>query len=99
MKRIALAIAALFLFLATAAQGAERYDPAALAKTIEPYIDDATLFVTHVDMTRADLAPLAAKLKELFPKIGTPQQQAGVLASFDEGVDTARKWVADFVKA
>jgi len=99
MRRITVAIFCLFFFLSSSAYCAEKYDPAALAKTISPYVDDATLFVVHVDMTRADIAPVAARIKEIFPKFGTPQQQADGLAQFDKGVAEVSKWVGDFTKA
>jgi hypothetical protein len=101
MKRILMTCAATFLMtLATpTARAAEKYDPAALAKTIAPYLDDATLFVGHIDMTRMDLVPAVTRLKELFPKIGTPAEQAAAMADVDQGVAAAQKWIADFTKA
>ena len=97
MKRFTATVSVLLLFFASFAHSAEKYDPAALAKTIEPYLDDATLFVTHVDMTRADVTPLADKIRAFFPIV--PGQHVQELAEFDKGVDEARKWVADFTKA
>jgi hypothetical protein len=78
---------------------ADAYDPAELAKAIEPYLDPATLFVAHADMTRADIAPIAAKMKESIPKLGSPQEQAERLAEFDKAIDIGRKWIADFTQA
>jgi prepilin-type processing-associated H-X9-DG protein len=99
MKRFCIVIASLFLLFCTAAHAAEKYDPAGLAKTIEPYLDDATLFVVHVDMTRADPAPLAARIKAMFQAAGFPQVGNDELARFDQEVDGARNWVADFTRA
>src|SRR5213080_1641412 len=101
MKRMLATCAAMFLMLlpTTTAYGAEKYDPAALAKTIEPYLDDATLFVAHVDMTRVDLLPAITRVKELFPRLGTPAEQAAALADFDKAIGAAQQWIADFTKA
>lgn len=100
MKRLGLCFLTLLLVLfASSAHAADAYNPADLARTIEPYLDPATLFVAHVDMTRTDIAPIAAKIKESMPKFGTPQEQADRLAEFDKGIDTARKWIADFTQA
>jgi hypothetical protein len=92
--------AAMFLMLLTiTAHAAEKYDPAALAKTIEPYLDDATLFVAHVDMTRVDLVPAITRVKQLFPRMGTPAEQAAAMADVDNAVAAAQQWIADFIKA
>jgi hypothetical protein len=102
MKRMLVTCAAMLLMTLvtmTTARAAEKYDPAALAKTIEPYLDDATLFVGHVDMTRVDLLPAVTRVKELFPRMGTPVEQAAALADVDRGIAAAQKWIADFTKA
>jgi hypothetical protein len=93
--------AILLLTLATSpiARAAEKYDPAALAKTIAPYLDEGTLFVAHADMTRIDLMPAVTRVKQLFPRIGTPAEQAAALADVDRAVAAAQKWIADFTKA
>jgi hypothetical protein len=102
MKSMLVTCAAiLFLTLATPpiARAAEKYDPAALAKTIAPYLDEGTLFVAHADMTRIDLMPAVTRVKELFPRIGTPAEQAAAMADVDGAVAAAQKWIADFTKA
>jgi hypothetical protein len=92
-------IAMLFIALAPFAHAAEPYDPAALTKEAEPYLDDATLCVAHVDFTRVDLLPVAARIKQSFPKIGSPRDQEKGIAEFDASVNAAQKWIADFTKA
>lgn len=80
-------------------RAAEKSDPAALAKTIAPYLDEGTLFVAHADMTRVNLLPAVTRVKELFPRIGTPAEQAAAMADVDRAVAGAQKWIADFTKA
>jgi hypothetical protein len=93
--------AMLLITLATTltTRAAEKYDPAALAKAIAPYLDEGTLFVAHADMTRVDLLPAVARVKEIFPRIGTPAEQAAAMADVDRAVAAAQKWIADFTKA
>jgi hypothetical protein len=102
MKSRLITCAAVFLLtLATspAARAAEKYDPAALAKTIAPYLDEGTLFVAHADMTRIDLLPAVTRVKQLFPRMGTPAEQAAAMADVDRAIAAAQKWIADFTKA
>src|SRR4051794_16191357 len=100
-KLLTFAAAMLLLTLATAptVRAAEKYDPAALAKTIAPYLDEGTLFVAHADMTRVDLLPAVTRVKEIFPRIGTPAEQAAAMADVDAAIAAAQKWIADFTKA
>jgi hypothetical protein len=80
-------------------RAAEKYDPTALAREIEPYLDDTTLIVAHVDFTRVDLLPVVARIKESFPKIGSPRDQEKAVAEFDSGINAAQKWIGDFTKS
>jgi hypothetical protein len=93
-----IAVVFCFLFVRFAYCG-EKYDPADLAKMIEPFLDESTLFIAHVDMKRADPAPVAAKVKEMMLKIVPREQQAEGMAQYEKGVNDARQWMADFTKA
>jgi hypothetical protein len=64
MSRIAVLLLALTLAV-PAAGGEKKLDADARAKAIAPYLDDQTIAVAHVDMTRVDPDALAAKLAEL----------------------------------
>jgi hypothetical protein len=99
MKRIALALFTLFLLLAGSVRAAENYDPAALAKTIEPYLDDSTLFVVHVDMTRLDITPIVEKVRGFLPTVAAQRGGDAAVAAFDKEVAESKKWIADFTKA
>ncbi len=99
MKRQTFIAVAFCLLFARFAVCAEKYDPADLAKKIEPFLDESTLFVAHVDMTRADPAPVAAKVKEMMMKIIPKEQQEEGMARFQKDVDEGRQWMADFTKA
>lgn len=99
MKRRAFIAVVFCLLFARTAVCAEKYDPADLAKKIEPFLDESTLFVAHVDMTKADPAPVAAKVKEMMMKIVPQEQQAEGMARFEKDVNVGRQWMADFTKA
>jgi hypothetical protein len=47
----------------------DRFDPAALAKTIAPVIEEQTVAVTRIDITRIALDPLFEKAANLFPDL------------------------------
>jgi prepilin-type processing-associated H-X9-DG protein len=100
MRAMKMACALIVLMVsAMSARAAERYDPAALAKTIEPYLDDTTLMVAHADMTQMDFGPLTAKLMEFMRLMGRPQQQAAMQAQLEQGIGAARQWIDQFTKA
>ena len=44
-------------------------DPAALAQ-VQPYLDDTTLIVAHVDFTQVDPRPTVAGIKKSFANFG-----------------------------
>src|SRR6478672_8193577 len=95
-KLVTRAAILMLMLVASTARAAEKYDSAALAKTIAPYLDEGTLFVAHADLTRVDLLPAVTRVKELFPRIGTPAEQAAAMADVDRAIATAQKWIADF---
>ena len=99
MTVCAVAMAMVLFCSATPARAADKYDPAALAKTIEPYLDDTTLMVGHADMARMDFAPLTAKLTDFIRLMGRPQQQAAMQAQLEQGMGAARQWIDSFTKA
>jgi hypothetical protein len=45
----------------------DKYDPAALAKTIAPFIDEQAIVVGRIDLARIDIDPVIAKLGDLVP--------------------------------
>jgi hypothetical protein len=63
-------IRSLAFALVAAAAGlveAEPFDPAARAKAIAPFVDEQTVAVAHVDLTRIEVDPLLDKLVEIVP--------------------------------
>jgi hypothetical protein len=56
------------LFIAVPyARAEEKFEPAARAKAIAPYIDEQTVAVGHVDLTRFQVEPFLAAIKPLLP--------------------------------
>ena len=98
MKTFLVAFATMSLvYLAPPAIAAEKYDSAALAREVEPYLDDTTLVVAHVDLTRVDVRPMVARIKQSFAKITAAPPDA--TAALDKGADAIQQWIADFTKA
>ncbi|HUT92252.1 MAG TPA: DUF1559 domain-containing protein [Thermoguttaceae bacterium] len=54
------------------------FDPAARAKAIAPFLDEQTVAVMHVDLTRLDVESILAKLVEIVPALGQEIQSEGV---------------------
>ncbi len=53
--------------VASFAAGAEaKFDPASLAKTVAPYLDDRTVIVAHVDTTRLEVKTITRTLAKFF---------------------------------
>jgi hypothetical protein len=63
-----LAFSALFL-MSAAASAETKFDPAARARTIAPYLDPQTAVVAHVDVTRIKVDPLFDFLGRLVPEM------------------------------
>jgi len=82
--------AVLLLALTAAAgttPGQEKFDPAARAKTIAPFIDEQTILVMHAELARVKIGRLCDELVEWLPEIkeeiDLPKMAAaGVLSSF-----------------
>ena len=72
---------------------AQKFDPAARAAAIAPYLDDQAIVVAHVDPARIDPAATIDKITELLPH--TAEQKAEAKA----GAKTAATFLADFAKA
>ena len=78
------------LLLALAAgAGGDRFDPEARAKALAPYLDEQTLAVLRLDLTRPDAEAVALKIAEILWDTGDPTDRAPPF----------RKWQADFTKA
>ena len=69
---------------------ADKFDPAACAKTIAPFIDDEALAVVRIDVTRLKVAALADELKKIVP---IPADVA------NQGLPIAEQAVRDFLAA
>ncbi len=67
---------ALTLLAVSAAVAEEEFDPAARAKTIARFIDEQTIAVAHVDLTRVKIGPLVDTVVELIPEAVEHQQEA-----------------------
>jgi hypothetical protein len=91
MKRLLLfVVPAIVLLTFSTSMAEDKFDPAARAKTIAPFIDEQTLVVMHVDLTRFKLDVLFDKQIQLVPalkevilreKIGAvPQAEAFIKA-------------------
>jgi len=68
-------------------QAQEKFDPAARAKTIAPFIDEQTILVVHADLSRVKIGRLFDELVEWMPQmkeqIDLPKMAvAGALSSF-----------------
>ena len=83
---ITLSVAASFV---VAQEPAGPYEPAALAKAIAPFIDEQTIAVIHVDLSRADVDAAFAKVKQIekstmdhdVKELAEMHQMAGLLVS------------------
>lgn len=79
----------LVMGFASAAAAAEKFDPAARARVIAPFVDEQTVAVIRVDMTRVSLDALYEELGRLFPEgkedFAAERPRAGkMLAQFTE---------------
>lgn len=81
------------ILLSTISAAAEKYDPAAHAATIAPYLDDQAIIVGRVDLTRID-AP--AIVEQVTKTLGLPKQQTTPITLGALGVQTM---VDSFVRA
>jgi hypothetical protein len=78
------------LFLAAAACGQEKSDPAERARTIAPYIDPATFAIVRFDLARLDFDPLFDELARLAPETRESLAQARTyLKAFTSGLTLA----------
>ena len=87
-------VVALFAAATPAAAPKAEYDPAALARTVAPFLDEQTLLVGHADLTRVDVAAAFGKLFALAGEM--PEDLAGELKG---ARDLAAKFVADMTAA
>jgi hypothetical protein len=65
MCRLTLVFVALVLVAAPAHAAERKFDPAATAKAVAPYLDERTVAVVHVDLTRIDADALADQFATL----------------------------------
>jgi hypothetical protein len=65
----------LAMLSAGTAVAGEQFDPAARAKTVAPFIDEQTVLIAHVDLSRLDVDPLVDKAVELVRDL-VPEAQA-----------------------
>jgi hypothetical protein len=100
MKRILLSLCVVLMMFVRVAEGAEKADAVAVVRAVEPYLDDTTLLVAHVDLTRLDLKPVRKTIEDVFARMDLPagkadQMRAGIGPAFD----AAGQWVGAFTKA
>src|SRR4051794_8469574 len=88
MRRFAFVLLLLAVALPAGA-GGEKFDPEGRAKALAPYLDELTLAVARVDLSRSDGEAIATKIAEL----------AGALDDEADGKRPLRRWVADFTAA
>lgn len=88
MKRLKLFVAAVILLSAASVSCAEeKFDPAARAKVIAPFIDEQTTAVVHVDFSRINIDSLLELAAQYFPEdevhfIEAKQQAPRAIDSF-----------------
>ena len=68
-KTIGYTLPSLLIVLGLTATAAEPFDAAARARFIAPFIDELTIAVIHVDLTRVEVGPLVDRLAELIPDV------------------------------
>jgi hypothetical protein len=81
----------LLLFATTYVLAEENFDPAARAKPIAPFIDEATYAVVHIDFTRVKADPLVEEIKRLIPNAFGMEDIANVKAGMQKGLDMLSK--------
>ncbi len=95
-----------FLPVATAA-AVERFDPAARARIIAPFMDEQTVLVAHVDLAakpdgrpRADIDAVHALIKEVIQTV-MPDKEASqsALSGIQQAKEAADAWLAGFARA
>ncbi len=89
---IILTIAILIIF--TAAFAEEKFDPAARAREIAPFIDEQTIVVMHVDFSRVDVDATWGVIAKLLEE--TEDHDVKELVDVK---DKAKEWVEGFLKA
>lgn len=89
---VPLAVVAL-LATVTRLPAADKFDPAARAAAVAPYLDDQTIAVAHIDPSRFDLAAAVEKMAELFHP--TPDQRA----EMGTNVKKMEAMLAEYTKA
>ena len=84
----------------TSAGGAEKFDPAARAAAIAPFIDEQTLVIVRIDMTRIDPAAIAKQVLAYAKSSGLadkdPKQFEKAIAGPQK---IATEWIEAFRKA
>ena len=99
MRKFAYCLIALGL-LAASARGAEKFDPAARAAAIAPFIDEQTITIVRIDMTRIDPPAIAKQIMAYAKSIGvTDDDLKSVERDLAGPRKTATAWIEAFRKA
>ena len=99
MRKFAFLMIVLVL-VAASAGGAEKFDPAARAAAIAPFIDEQTLVIVRIDMTKLDPAAIAKQFLAYAKSSGMAGED---LKDFEKGIPAVQKvgteWIEAFGKA
>lgn len=88
------------LLAASAAIAQDKFDAAAGAKALAPFVTQRTLFVAHVDLANVDMAAVEKRGAEVLKAaVPDPKEQADEMAKMTQGLAIARTWLSDFSKA
>ena len=103
MQKLVIAVLVLTSAI-TVASGAERFDPAACAKAVAPFVDDDTTFVGHADVTRIDVNAAFDHIAKVIETSATGHDDLEKLRKkirdkLSKSRETAAKWLADFTSA
>ncbi len=94
----------LAILSASRATGAEKFDPAARAAAVAPYLDDQAIAVGHIDLTRIDVEALFKEIVAVFAKAEMAAPDAVEIeekmrAEGSKLAEQAEKWIEEFTRA
>ena len=92
--KITAGIIAVVLATATVAVAEQADDPATVAKTISPFVDERTVIVGRVDVGRFDLEAIVGKMAE---QLEAKEKGAG--KEFKESEEKIKRWKQQFAQA
>lgn len=86
--------------VATFAVAGQAFDAEAAAKTLAPFLDEQTIFIARIDVTRLDIDAIFAEAAEIVQRVETDQEtKQAVRKGLSKPKQIAQGWIAEFTGA